>query len=171
VIDDMPSINPTNEDQSNPFLVASPTGIMNALLKLNETVGRLTQAVTMLDDIVKDLRHERTQWVTRDELHEHAQQCPGNPRGVHIRRPPSGQIRAAWWTALQQRLGVIISICTLVGLLGGAWWWTASTWATVQRQLEATEKKQAKRDKEIKHEVKTVMKAVEKIQPDAGELQ
>lgn len=162
-----------SEDQSNPFAVASPTGIMNALLKLNEAVGKLSASVQMLDDIVKDLRHERTQWVKRDELHEHAQQCPGNPRGTHVRKPPSGQIKTTWWATAQQRLGVVISICTLIGFIGAVWWWSASTWANVQRRLEATEIRQVKRDKEIKTAVKknlrTVMKAVREIKkPDAG---
>ena len=150
-----------DEDHSNPFIAASPNGIMNALLKLENTTGKLTGVVEKLEGEYTDLRRENSRFATRDELHEHAQQCPGNIRATRTRRPTSGNVpKLNLWQTAQQRLGVILSVLTLLSIVGGAWWWSVNAASVVQKRLVASEKKQQKRDHEIKAEVRKNLREV-----------
>lgn len=148
------------EDQSQPFAIPLQAATANAILNLTSTTAGLREAVDSLKTEVKDWRERSTRFVDRDELHEHAQQCPGNPRGART-RPPSGALsKIGFWAMAQQRLGVVVSIFILLGGIGGAFIWSVNAASTVKDRLAVSEQRQRKRDESIRAEVKKNLREV-----------
>jgi hypothetical protein len=112
------------------------TTLIDAVLELKEQVGELSGKIDGLNSTVGDLHGRVAQTMTRDECaslmagHRHPRPTPEAPMP-----PPEG-----WWKRAQTRLGVIVTIVTLVALLGGAATWMVGAYQTIQRAEVALKK-------------------------------
>ena len=127
---------PPSRDDILPFNVGHT--LVESVLKLTESVGRVEGKVDGLNEAVGALGARVSQSVTRDE-------CAAYMTNAKPRVPTGGgyaAVKAAaektaaedngWWKRAQTRIAVVTGMIVLLGLAAGATLWMANTYSAIQ---------------------------------------
>jgi hypothetical protein len=123
---------PPSRDDILPFNVGHT--LVESVLKLTESVGRVEGKVDGLNEAVGALGARVSQSVTRDE-------CAAYMTNTKPRIPTGGgyaAVKAAadeangWWKRAQTRIAVIAGAVALLGLVVGAMLWMVNTYSAIQ---------------------------------------
>ena len=130
---------------------------------IRERLARIETLLEKMSEAFGELKQDRLRLVTRDELHDHAHNCP--PRRDHRKpRSTADSPKPTFWATAQQRLGVTLSALAILAIVGGAWMWTARNWSTMERQLKASKVERRKARREDRANLRTLLKKVDKLE-------
>jgi len=171
------------EDLSQPLVKIdpSPQGLANAIYNIHQRLVVLTATV---NQIAKRIGAT----VTLEECEAAQRNCPARtaateaaaeafmrPKRKTAEQPVKPDPDATWrWLGL--RVPVLVGIVTLLGMIGGAWWWTAKTFASVREgqtalkvQLVDVLGKQVRQVAQAQRDTDLVLRKIVSAQPDSDE--
>jgi len=143
-----------------------PINLSAPLVEVEPTLEGLARAVLRI--------HQQGVYLHRD-FRAFRDDCGKNCAAVARTPRPSQEARKSneKWDSWSKRLQVIISAGALLSMIGGAWWWTAKTFASVREgqvalkvQLVDVLGKQVKQVAQAQQNTDVVLRKIVAAQPD-----
>lgn len=147
-----------------------PINLSAPLVEVEPTLEGLARAVLRI--------HQQGVYLHRD-FRSFREDCGKNCAAA--KRRPSMEIRKRTnetWDSWGKRIQVIVGALTLFGMLGGAWWWTAKTFASVREGQAALKVqvvdvigRQVKQVAQAQRDTDVVLRKIASAQPDDADVE
>jgi len=146
-----------------------PINLSAPLVEVEPTLEGLARAVLRI--------HQQGVYLHRD-FRAFREDCGKNCAAVTKTRMsrPSNEVRKQSneaWDRWGKRIQVIVGMLTLLGMIGGAWWWTAKTFASVREGQAALKVqvvdvigRQVKQVAQAQRDTDVVLRKIASTQPD-----
>lgn len=121
-----------SEDSSLPTHIGQT--IVDGMMDIKHDIGVLSGKMDGMNTAVGELRGQVAQAVSRDE-------CASLMAGKRSPRPVSSETAGnGGWKRAHTRLGVILALCALLGIIGGTIVVAGSAWSTLERAQAALQR-------------------------------